>query len=287
MVVRRSGVKFLVLGVLVALSTPTTFSEADAATQADAVETRSSSAYRLARGDARAMQDGILKAKRSRHARTGVGTGGILQCVPFARENSGIEIIGNAGTWWRSAVGIYERGSRPEVGSVLNFRAGGRSRLGHVAVVTKVLNPRMIEVDHANWSAPSIGRGRISRDMAVMDVSEANDWTAVRVEVGQDGFGSVYPTYGFIYDRPDRGLMVANTTAVPRLPANPATRVFRPSAGPNAGPNADRAEFQEVAEAPEDVSRPALTPVRMRVRAAGRFDQPTVYVGSRGLTTLR
>ena len=25
--------------------------------------------------------------------------------------------------------------------------------------------------------------------------------------------GSVYPTYGFIYDRPDRGVMVANTLA--------------------------------------------------------------------------
>ena len=213
MLVRRPGVRLLVLGALVALGTPATFSETAAAPQSNRAETRKSSTRWLARSDARAMQDGMTKAKRSRYARTGVGgSGGILQCVPFARENSGIEIVGNAGTWWRSAVGIYERGSRPEVGSVLNFRAGGRSRLGHVAVVTKLVNPRMIEVDHANWSAPSIGRGRISRDMAVMDVSEANDWTAVRVEVGQDdGFGSVYPTYGFIYDRPDRGLMVANT----------------------------------------------------------------------------
>jgi hypothetical protein len=36
----------------------------------------------------------------------------------------------------------------------------------------------------------------------------------VRVGLGRGGeFGSVYPTYGFIYDRPDRGVMVANTLA--------------------------------------------------------------------------
>ena len=47
---------------------------------------------------------------------------------------------------------------------------------------------------------------RISRNVAVVDVSEANNWSAVRVELGRDGtFGSVYPTYGFIYNRPDTG----------------------------------------------------------------------------------
>ena len=271
------------LGALVALGTPSTFGEAFAAPPAGQTEVRRPSTRWLAQGNARAMRDGMLKAKRSRYARTGVGgAGSILQCVPFARENSGIEIIGDAGTWWRSASGVYERGSRPEVGSVLNFRAGGRSRLGHVAVVTKIMNPRMIEVDHANWSAPGIGRGRISRDMAIIDVSEANDWTAVRVEVGQNaGFGSVYPTYGFIYDRPDRGLMVANTVTAPRLQVDPEPRDQRPGA--------DRAEFQEVAEAPDDGSRAALTPVRMRVRgsAAPRFNQPTIYLGTRSLTTAR
>ena len=127
------------------------------------------------------MQDGMRNAKRSRYARTGIGgAGGILQCVPFARENSGIEIIGNAGTWWNSASGIYERGSRPEVGSVLNFRATGRMVLGHVAVVSKVVDSRNIEIDQANWS----GRGRISRNIDVVDVSPRNDWTAVRVAIG-------------------------------------------------------------------------------------------------------
>ena len=29
-----------------------------------------------------------------------------LQCVPFARENTGIELSGNAGTWWDKADGL-------------------------------------------------------------------------------------------------------------------------------------------------------------------------------------
>jgi hypothetical protein len=42
--------------------------------------------------------------------------------------------------------------------------------------------------------------------MSVIDVSANNDWSAVRVGLGQSGsYGSVYPTYGFIYDRPDNG----------------------------------------------------------------------------------
>ena len=135
-----------------------------------------------------------------------------LQCVPFARENSGIELSGNAGTWWDNATGLYERGARPEVGSILNFRATGHMRMGHVAVVTNVISPRHIEIDHANWGSP----GRVSRNIDVVDVSPNNDWTEVRVALSQaEDYGSVYPTYGFIYDRPDHGTMVANNAAIP------------------------------------------------------------------------
>ena len=132
---------------------------------------------------------------------------GGMSCVPFARENSNIELTGNALTWWHHAAGVYARGNRPEVGSVLNFRATPRMRLGHVAVVANILGPRVLEIDHANWSA----RGRISHGVRVVDVSPLNDWTQVRVALpaSRDGFGSVYPTYGFIYDRPDTGVMLA------------------------------------------------------------------------------
>ena len=169
-----------------------------------------------------------------------------LQCVPFARENSGIELSGNAGTWWDNAEGLYERGAKPEVGSILNFRATGRIRMGHVAVVTNVVDGRHIQIDHANWASP----GRISRDIDVVDVSPANDWTAVRVELDHTNeFGSVYPTYGFIYDRPDSGTMLANTTVGPVPVLNPAPFDLRPAS--------QRTEQATIPTAPEEVAEAA------------------------------
>jgi hypothetical protein len=135
-----------------------------------------------------------------------------ISCVPFARSASGLKLQGNAGNWWYTAAGVYERGSRPEAGSVLDFRANGRMRLGHVAVVTRVIDSREVEIDHANWWGAGAGKGGVSRSVLVADVSENNDWTAVRVGLGpsSSAFGSVYATYGFIYDRPDSGTMLAN-----------------------------------------------------------------------------
>ena len=53
------------------------------------------------------------------------------QCAPYAREISGIQIFGNANTWWSQAAGKYERGNTPKVGSVLAFASFGRMPLGH------------------------------------------------------------------------------------------------------------------------------------------------------------
>jgi surface antigen len=173
-----------------------------------------------------------------------------VSCVPYARSVSGIELQGNAAQWWYSAAGIYQRGSQPEDGSVLNFRASGRMRLGHVAVVTHVVNSREVEIDHANWWGPGAGRGGISRGIPVVDVSENNDWSEVRVGLGHSGtFGSVYSTYGFIYDRPDRGMMVAN--ALPRAP------MVRVATGP---------EVDEVAEAVEPRRPSYLAPLNHSLR---------------------
>ena len=36
-----------------------------------------------------------------------------IQCVPYARGVSGIQIRGNAHTWWRQAEGRYERSNEP------------------------------------------------------------------------------------------------------------------------------------------------------------------------------
>lgn len=171
--------------------------------------------------------------------------GGGLQCVPFARENTGIELAGNAANWWENAEGVYQRGARPEVGSVLNFRANGRMRMGHVAVVSGVIDGRNIEIDHANWS----GHGGVGRNISVVDVSPGNDWSAVRVALSHSGeFGSIYPTYGFIYDRPDHGTMVANTGVAPLLAAAP--RDLRPASERDAGGGLQE---EEVAEASDDV----------------------------------
>ncbi len=198
--------------------------------------------------------------------------GGPLQCVPFARENSGIELVGNAATWWNSAVGIYERGARPEVGSVLSFRSNSRMRLGHVAVVSKVIDSRNVEIDHANWAYP----GHVSRAINVVDVSPQNDWTAVRVELGQTNeFGSIYPTHGFIYDRPDRGTLVANTDTTP-APVLPSPVIDLRPASERASAGPAREADQEVAEAADDAQPRTRRAARSRPRLNKTFHGATM-----------
>ncbi|MEH3039924.1 MAG: CHAP domain-containing protein [Sphingomonas paucimobilis] len=119
------------------------------------------------------------------------------QCAPYAREISGVEIFGNAHTWWGQAAGKYERGHAPKEGAVLSFAATSRMRLGHVAMVSKVVSDREVLLTHANWSR----RGGIERDVRAIDVSSAGDWSEVKVWYGPvGGLGtSAYPANGFIY----------------------------------------------------------------------------------------
>ncbi|HEY0181802.1 MAG TPA: CHAP domain-containing protein [Rhodopila sp.] len=174
-----------------------------------------------------------------------------ISCVPYARQVSGIMVTGNAWQWWQNAQGLYARGNRPEPGSVLNFRANGRMRLGHVAVVTQVVNPRQVIVDHANWPGAA-ARGGVSHGVTVVDVSEANNWSAVRVELGRGGqFGSVYPTYGFIYNRPDTGVVIADIS-------RPAPQPVINQVPSDLRPVAERpwhTTIEEVAEAPATTPR--------------------------------
>ncbi len=186
--------------------------------------------YAAASRHAMYRQTAMGRGHLMRHAVYHTGHWGI-SCVPYARQVSGITVAGNAWQWWNNAAGQYARGDRPEAGSVLNFRANGRMPMGHVAVVRGVVNAREIIVDQANW--PIGGRrGGVSHDVAVVDVSEANNWSAVRVEMGQGGdFGSVYPTYGFIYNRPDPGIVTASVTApAPQPRINPVPSDLRPVA---------------------------------------------------------
>jgi len=124
-----------------------------------------------------------------------------LQCVPFARMISGVQLFGRAASWWHQAVGRYEQGSLPKAGAVLVFKAISSMRSGHVATVSRVVSSRVIEVTHANWSIIHGRRGQIERNVQVVDVSPANDWSKVRVWwAPQQDLGTTnYPTYGFIY----------------------------------------------------------------------------------------
>ena len=144
-------------------------------------------------------------ARRGRAPVTASGWGGGISCVPYARSVTGMAISGNGGDWWRNAAGSYDRGNRPEPGSIMAFRSSGGMSRGHVAVVGRVLSARHVLIDHANWAGPGIRKGSVMHNVSVVDVSDDNDWTAVRVQVGHDAsaYGRTYATYGFIYNRPD------------------------------------------------------------------------------------
>jgi len=123
-----------------------------------------------------------------------------IQCAPYARDISGINLYGAAWTWWGSASGRYQRGKEPRIGSALVFKRLKGMPSGHVAVVTRLVSARMIEVSRANWAHH--GRaGNVETDAAVFDESPTNDWSQVRVWYSPvQNFGAkIYPTYGFIY----------------------------------------------------------------------------------------
>ena len=124
-----------------------------------------------------------------------------LQCVPFAREVSGVEIYGDAHTWWAQAAGRYERGTAPRVGAVMAFVPYRGMQLGHVAVVSQMIDSRTVMLDHANWSPINGRRGQIERGVRAIDVSPDNDWSQVRVWYHPlQGLGTTaWPVRGFIY----------------------------------------------------------------------------------------
>jgi hypothetical protein len=134
-----------------------------------------------------------------------------LDCAPFARALSGIELRGDADAWWDEAEGRYRRDSIPAVGSVLVFRRSDRLPSGHVGVVSRVVSSREIELTQANWV-----HRQVSMDQPAIDISPGNDWTLVRVfwpPAGQMG-ATAYPTYGFI----DADFPATHETLAARVP---------------------------------------------------------------------
>jgi hypothetical protein len=119
-----------------------------------------------------------------------------LYCVEYARLRSGLAIFGNASQWWSRARNLYTEVTQPVADAVMVFSRSRRIAKGHVAVVTKIVSAREIQVDQANWQ----NHGEIDHATPVLDVSRDNDWSKVRVWDMRSGqFGThVYPVSGFI-----------------------------------------------------------------------------------------
>ncbi len=135
------------------------------------------------------------------------------QCVPFARTESGVDIYGDASTWWAQAKDRFITDSAPHERAVMVLRGYRNPNRGHVAVVREVVSERLIIVDHANW----LNTGEITRDVPVRDVSPNGDWTQVQVwnVAGQHWGGRVYNVQGFIIDAVAEVVKADNANAVP------------------------------------------------------------------------
>lgn len=163
------------------------------------------------------------------------------ECVPFAREISGVGIYGDAHTWWAQAEGKFKRGNRPRIGAVLSFIPQGAMRLGHIATVSEIVDARTVRVTHANWSPINGRRGQVERDVDIIDVSENGDWTKVRVWFAPSAaLGSTqWATHGFIY--PGSAPAVAPTPQVPKLSYAPLAQLTIKPARPTGKLNYLRA----------------------------------------------
>jgi len=171
------------------------------------------------------------------------------QCVTFARMFSGIQIFGDAWTWWGQATsGKYPTGYTPTSGAVLVFRPNGPMTRGHVAVVSQVLTDRVIQITHANWSLIGGSRGQVEKDVTVVDVSPRGDWSQVKVwyDPIRDLGKTAYPTYGFIYQKANDSARSAVQTAAMSAVSQIASAVQSPAAAPvqamarNAAESTDR-----------------------------------------------
>ena len=77
------------------------------------------------------------------------------------------------------------------------FRGTHAMPMGHVAVVSKVIDDRHVLINHANWSRP----GMVERGVMAVDVSDGGDWSKVRVWYAHtNSLGQrPSPAFGFIY----------------------------------------------------------------------------------------
>jgi surface antigen len=123
------------------------------------------------------------------------------ECVPYARQRSGVSVYGDAWTWWDQSEGKYAHNSEPMLGSVLVLTGYAGPHRAHLAFVSSMISAREIRVDHANW----LNDGAVFTDDPVVDVSPDNDWSEVRVFNPRAGsWGTkTYVVQGFIGPGPD------------------------------------------------------------------------------------
>jgi len=151
-----------------------------------------------------------------------------IQCVPYARQVSGIQLHGDALTWWDQAAGRYARGTRPRVGAVMAFRPYGAMHLGHVAAVSRIVDQRTVLLRHANWSPIDGRRGQMEDNVRAVDVSPDNDWSEVRVWYAPlGGLGTTHwPVAGFIYNRkPSKNEQFIALASVDHAKRSPVSRI--------------------------------------------------------------
>ncbi|MGB8603079.1 MAG: CHAP domain-containing protein [Rhizomicrobium sp.] len=118
------------------------------------------------------------------------------ECVPFARNHSKVKLFGDAYTWWDQAKNHYARRMIPTKGAVMVLHNYAGTSRAHVAVVTGIINPHEIRVDHANW----FNDGKIYKNNPVRDASPNRDWSMVNVYNMPGGGWGVrnYEVQGFI-----------------------------------------------------------------------------------------
>ena len=128
-----------------------------------------------------------------------------LNCVEYVRKVSGLAISGDAWQWWSNAGGRYERGHVPKESAILVFDHTGSMEHGHVAIVSHLMNPRLITINHANWARMRSLKGHVSTGVLVEDVSDKNDWTEVKVwDESSQSFGRSNHILGFVYNAPGK-----------------------------------------------------------------------------------
>lgn len=142
-----------------------------------------------------------------------------INCVQYVRSVSDVELSGDGWMWWERAGDRYERGNTPQPGAIMVFKRTKSMVHGHVAIVSELVDERTIRINHANWAPRGGLRGRVDTDVTVQDISDNNDWTAVRVWYDKAyTFGRPYPISGFVYSPSGGALLDERTFEVRTTP---------------------------------------------------------------------